>query len=58
WLSEKMNTIDGVIFSVDIDKLNKEKLHKLDWDEVSWWVYEGVIPPDTIAVEPLIEEGV
>lgn len=56
WLSERMNTIDGIIFSVNADKLNREKLHKLDWSGVNWWVYEGVIIPELIAVEPLMGE--
>ncbi len=54
WLSEKMNTMDGAIFSVDTKMLNARKLHKLDWDDVNWWVYEGGIP--SVAVEPLVKE--
>jgi len=53
WLAESMNTLDGVIFCVDADKLDKRRLHKLDWEGVTWWVYEGKIPP--MALEPLIK---
>lgn len=48
WLAERMNTIDGVIFSVNTDKLDREKLHKLDWEGVHWWVYWGLIPPNAL----------
>lgn len=53
WLTESMNTMDGAIFSVNVKMLDKRKLHRLNWDDVAWWVYEGVIPPE--AVEPLME---
>jgi hypothetical protein len=57
WLAERMNTIDGVIFSVDIDKLDKKRLHNLGWEDVCWWVYEGIIPVGALATIPIIEEG-
>lgn len=44
WLAERMHTTDGVIYSVDADKLEDKKLHKLGWTDTIWWVYEGVIP--------------
>lgn len=50
WLAERMNTIDGVIFSIDTTKLDTTKLHKLDWLDVDWWVYEGTIPPNACEV--------
>ncbi len=56
WLTERLNTMDGVVFSVDTDKLGREKLHALDWDSVSWWVYEGIISPELLEREPLMEE--
>lgn len=45
WLAERMHTIDGVIYSVDAGKLDKDKLHKLGWTDTNWWVYEGSIAP-------------
>lgn len=48
WLAERMNTIDGVIFSIDTNKLDKRRLHKLNWGEVDWWVYEGIVPPELL----------
>jgi hypothetical protein len=48
WLAERMNTMDGIIFTIETDKLDRVKLHKLDWDDVNWWVYEGIIPPEAI----------
>lgn len=56
WLAEKMNTVDGVIFSVNTDYLDSVRLHKLKWNDVNWWVYEGIIRPELLAVELLAKE--
>ncbi len=55
WLAEKMNTLDGKIYSVDCSKLEIMKLHKLDWEDVDWWVYEGTIPPSQFITQRSID---
>ena len=55
WLAGKMNTVTGVIYSVDTGSLGAKDLHKLDWDGVVWWVYQGNIPSHV--VEKLIDTG-
>lgn len=51
WLAERMHTNDGVIYSVDADKLDKSKLHKLGWTDTVWWVYEGIIASELLEEE-------
>ena len=50
WLAERMNTLDGVIYLIKADKLDSAKLYKLDWDDVDWWVYAGIIPPELLSI--------
>ena len=52
WFAEKINSPKGLWLSIDAWGLEAERLHKLDIKDdrcgnwgVSWWVYQGSVPP-------------
>ena len=43
----------GRILRIDTEKIANEKLHCID-AFISWWVYEGLIPPEAIEVYDIL----
>ena len=54
WLAGRMDNPAGMIVQVRTALLDAARLVKLDWADVDWWVYQGIIKPE--AIMNMIEE--